>query len=60
LAQCQFKVTECLSVALYFGVLAIKTGFESGPLTADLTTTVVHSYKSLINDVKPVHSLNLI
>jgi len=27
-----------------------------GPVTADLTTTVVHSYKSLINHVKPVNS----
>jgi len=35
----------------------IKTRLESGPVTADLTTTVVHSYKQLINDVKPVHSL---
>jgi len=38
-------------------VLAIKTRFESGPVTADLTTTVVHSSKLLINDVKPDHSL---
>jgi len=38
-------------------VLAIKTSLESGPVTADLTTTVIHSYKLLINDVKPVHSL---
>jgi len=29
----------------------------SGPVTADLTTTVVHSSKLLINDVKPHHSL---
>jgi len=27
---------------------------ESGPVTADLTTTVVHIYKLLINDVKLV------
>jgi len=26
---------------------------ESGPVTADLTTTVVHSYKLLMNDIKP-------
>jgi len=32
-----------------------KTRFESGP--ANLTITVVHSYKLLINDVKPVHPL---
>jgi len=37
----------------------IKTRFESGPVTADLTTTVVHSNKSLINDVKTIHSLTL-
>jgi len=30
---------------------------ESGPVTADLTTTVVHSSKLLINGVKHVHSL---
>jgi len=28
-----------------------------GPVTADLTTTVLHSYKLLINDIKPDHSL---
>jgi len=32
---------------------------ESGPVTADITTTVVHSYTLLINDVKPVHPLTL-
>jgi len=31
--------------------------FESGQVRADQTTTVVHSYKLLIKDVKPVHSL---
>jgi len=30
---------------------------KSGPVTAGLTTTVVHSSKLLINDIKPVHSL---
>jgi len=39
------------SVCCYF-----KTWIESGPVTADLTTTVVHSSKLLINDVKPYHS----
>jgi len=34
-----------------------KTRLESGPVTADLTTTVVHDSKLLINDVKPDHSL---
>jgi len=34
-----------------------KTRLESGPVTADLTTTVVHSSTLLINDVKPDHSL---
>jgi len=33
-----------------------KPRLESGPVTADLTTTVVHSYTFLINDVKPVQS----
>jgi len=33
-----------LSAAWYFGVLAPKlTQLESGPVTADLTTTAVHS-----------------
>jgi len=41
-------------------VPARKTRFESGPVTADLTTTVVHSYNLLINDVKPDHSLTQI
>jgi len=35
-----------------------KTRSEPGPITVDLTTTVVNSYKLLINDVKPVHSLD--
>jgi len=35
----------------------IKTRLVSGPVTADLTTTVVHSYQLLINDVKSVHSI---
>jgi len=33
-----------------------KTRLESGPVTADLTTTVGHSYKLLINDVNHDHS----
>jgi len=33
------------------------TRLESGAVTADLTTTVVHSYKLLINDITPVQSL---
>jgi len=37
----------------------LKTRLESAPITADLTTTVVYSYKLLINDVKPVRSLDL-
>jgi len=35
----------------------IKTRLESGPVTADLTTTVIHSYKLLINNAKFFHSL---
>jgi len=34
-----------------------KTRLDSGPITADLTTIVVHSYKLAINPVKLVHSL---
>jgi len=37
----------------------LKTRLESGRVTADLTTTVVHSSKLLTNDVKPDHSLTL-
>jgi len=33
------------------------TQLESGPVTTDQTTTVLYSYKSLRNYVKPVHSL---
>jgi len=29
----------------------VKIRLRSGPVTSDLTTTVVHSYKLLINDV---------
>jgi len=35
----------------------LNTQLESGPVIADLATTVIHSYKSLINDFKPVQSL---
>jgi len=35
----------------------LKTWLESGPVTTDFTTTVIRSYKLLINAVKPVHSL---
>jgi len=33
------------------------TRLGAGSVTAEMTTTVVHGYKLLINDVKPVHSL---
>jgi len=46
LAQCQFNVTG-------WGIIFIKSQLESGPVTANLTTTVVHTSKLLINDVKP-------
>jgi len=42
------------SVCWYF-----KTRLESGPVTADLTTTVVHSYKLPMNDITHVRSLTL-
>jgi len=53
LAQCQFKVTAW-GIMFICGMVCwhLKTQFESGPVTADLTTT-----KLLINDVKPVHLL---
>jgi len=34
----------------------LKPRLESGPIAADLTTTVVYSYKLLEKDVKPNHS----
>jgi len=49
-------------VYLWHGTLVccyLETQHESGPVTADLTATVIHSYKLLINDVKPVHSHTL-
>jgi len=40
--------------------VTLKTRLESGPVTADLTTTVhvVHRYKLLKNGVKSIHLLN--
>jgi len=32
-------------------VLAFQPRLETGPVTADMTTIVVHNYKLLINDV---------
>jgi len=34
-----------------------KIRLESRSVTADLTTTIIHGYELLINDVKSVHSL---
>jgi len=52
LAQCPFKVTGWgIMTTKYFSVLARRNRVESRPVTADLTTTVPHSYKSLINYV---------
>jgi len=45
---------------LWHGTLVcwqIKPWLKSGSVTTDLTTIVVHSYKLLINVVKPDHSL---
>jgi len=61
LARCQFKVTGWGIMLIYGMVLrcagTLKIWLQSGPVTADLTTTVVHSSKLLINDVKPHQSL---
>jgi len=38
----------------------LKTWVESGSVTADLTTTVIHSYKSMRHDIKPVYSHTLL
>jgi len=46
-----------ISTTWYLVCWYIKNWLESGPVTADLTTVVVHRYKSLKNDIKPVHSL---
>ena len=48
-------------VYLRHGILVhwhIKTRIESVPVTTDLKTSVIHSSKLLINDIKPDHSLN--
>jgi len=45
---------------LWHGTLVcwhIKIQLKSGPVTADLTTTVIHNSKLLINDIKPDQSL---
>jgi len=62
LTQCPFKVTGWgIMLTKYFSVLAQRNRVEFRPAgTADLTTTVPHSYKSLINYVKPVHSLKFL
>jgi len=39
-------------------LLASQTWLQFGSVTENLTTTVEHSYKSLRNDVKSIHSLN--
>jgi len=35
----------------------LKTWIQSGPVTVEMTTTVVHSYNFLINCIKPFLSL---
>jgi len=54
LAQCQFSVTGWGIMFICGMVLrcadTFKTRLESGPVTADLTTTVLHSSKLLVND----------
>jgi len=59
LAQCQFKVTGWGIMFICGMVLRCAGTLKPGPVTADLTTTVVHSSKLPINDVKPDHSLTL-
>jgi len=59
--RCQFKVTGW-GIQFICGMILgacwhFKTRLESGPVTTDPATTDVNSYKSLINAVKPVHSL---
>jgi len=55
--KCQFKVTgwgylrHGTSVYRY-----VEISLGTGAVTTDLTTTVVHNYKLLINDVKPFHT----
>jgi len=63
LAQCQFEVTGWgYHVYLRHSTLVywqLKTPLESRPVTADMTTIVVHSYKLLINDVELIYSLTI-
>jgi len=64
LAQCQFKVTGwgimfiCSMVPWCADTL--KTRLESGPVTADLKTTVVHSSKLLINSYRDLSETDYI
>jgi len=44
-------------ISLLYAHQHIKNRLESGPVTADLTTTVVYSSKLLINNLKPNYSL---
>jgi len=44
LADCQLGGVSCLSAAWYVGVVAQKTRLESGPVTVDLTTSVVNRF----------------
>jgi len=61
LAQCQFNVTGWGIMFICDIVLAQqKNWLECGPVTADLTSTVVHSSKLLLNDVKLHHLLHLL
>jgi len=57
LAQYQFKVTGWGIVFICGMVLRCAGTIKSVPVTADLTTTVIHSAKLLINAVKPANSL---
>jgi len=61
IVQCQFNVTGWGIMFICGMVLRCanikKKRLKFGPVTADLTITVVHSSKLLLNDVKPDHSL---
>jgi len=56
LAQCHFS--EWMGYYVYLRQ-QIETWIRSGPVTEELKTIVVHRSNLIINDIKPVYSLNL-
>jgi len=58
MAQHQFAVTGW--GIMFICSMILKTQLEYAPVTTDLTTTVVQSFKLLMNDFNPVDSHTLL